>query len=229
MEAALIGVDSHKDTLCAAAVSAVGKPLSALEVPNDDHGHDLVLVWADGLEGEPSWAIEGSATFGRVFAGRLVREGRPVMESPAHLTPRQRKRSRRPDKSDRDDAIAIARSALAEDKPLPAPRPDDRTAVLQILVLSRMGYLDILSLMARKILVSMDERLIAGVDEAARAAGMSRSAFLSGIASDALGLEPGPGASAEAQRALEELDRLFVEAPAGSDATEAIRAARDQR
>ena len=83
--------------------------------------------------------------------------------------------------------------------------------------------------MARKILVSMDERLIARVDEAARVAGMSRSAFLSGIASDALGLEPGPGASDQAHRALEELDRLFGEAPRGSDATEAIRAARDQR
>lgn len=95
--------------------------------------------------------------------------------------------------------------------------------------MSREGYLDILLSMVRKVLVSMDERLIAGVDEAARAAGMSRSAFLSGVASDALGFEPGPGASDEAQRAIEELDRLFAEAPRATDATEAIRAARDQR
>lgn len=135
----MIGVDSHKDSLYAAAVSAVGKPVSVIEVPNDDHGHGLALAWADGLEGEAPWAVEGSATFGRVFAGRLAREGRTVFESPAHLTPRQRKRSRRPDKSDRDDAIAVARSALGEDKPLPAPRPDDRTAVLQLLVTERDG------------------------------------------------------------------------------------------
>jgi hypothetical protein len=83
--------------------------------------------------------------------------------------------------------------------------------------------------MARKILVSMDERLIAGVDEAARAAGVSRSAFLSGIASDALGLESGPGATDEVQRALDELDRLFAEAPKETDATAAIRASRDER
>ena len=75
----------------------------------------------------------------------------------------------------------------------------------------------------------MDERLIAGVDEAAHSAGLSRSAFLSSIASEALGLEPGPGASDEAQRALEGLDRLFAEAAGGSDATEAIRATRDRR
>jgi transposase len=92
-----------------------------------------------GLEGEPVWAIEGSATFGRVFVRRLLREKHPVLESPAHLTPRQRRRSRRPDKSDRDDAIAIARSALAEDKPLPPPRRDDRTALLKILITERDG------------------------------------------------------------------------------------------
>jgi hypothetical protein len=84
-------------------------------------------------------------------------------------------------------------------------------------------------IMGRKILVSMDERLIAGLDEAARAAAVSRSAFLSRIASDALGLESAPGASDHAQRALDELDRLFAEAPKGTEATAAIRSARDQR
>jgi len=92
-----------------------------------------------------------------------------------------------------------------------------------------VGYLDILLAMARKILVSMDERLIGGVDEAARAAGLSRSAFLSRVASDAIGLEPGPGASEGTHRALEDLDRLFGGAPTGSDATAAIRTARDER
>lgn len=135
----MIGVDSHKDTLCAAAVTAVGKPVSVIEAPNDDQGHDLLLGWADGLSGDTTWAIEGSATFGRVFARRLLREERRVLESPAHLTPRQRRRSRRPDKSDRDDAIAIARSALGVEKPLPPPRADDRTALLQVLVTERDG------------------------------------------------------------------------------------------
>jgi transposase len=139
VEVAVIGVDSHKDTLCAAAVTVVGKPVSAIEAANDDGGHELILGWAVRLEGEPVWAIEGSATFGRVFVRRLLREKHPVLESPAHLTPRQRRRSRRPDKSDRDDAIAIARSALAEDKPLPPPRRDDRTALLKILITERDG------------------------------------------------------------------------------------------
>lgn len=139
MEAAVIGVDTHKDTLCAGAVTVAGRPLSVIEAANDDHGHGLMLMWADGLDGKPTWAVEGSATFGRAFTRRLEREGRHVVESPAHLTPRQRRRSRRPDKSDRDDAIAIARSAVAEAQPLPTPRPDDLTAVFQILVTERDG------------------------------------------------------------------------------------------
>jgi transposase len=134
-----IGVDTHKDSLTAAAVNEAGKPFSAIEVPNNDLGHELALKWADGLGGDIAWAVEGSATFGRVFVRRLERDGRRVAESPAHLAPRERRRSRRPDKSDRDDAVAIARSALAQEVPLPPPRPDDLTAVFQLLVSERDG------------------------------------------------------------------------------------------
>jgi transposase len=139
VEVAVIGLDSHKNTLWAAAVTAVGKPVSVIEAPNDDGGHELILAWAARLEGEPAWAVEGSATFGRVFVRRLLRDGNAVLERPAYLTPRQRQRSRRPDKSDRDDAIAIARSALGEDKPLPPPRRDDRSALLKVLITERDG------------------------------------------------------------------------------------------
>ena len=95
--------------------------------------------------------------------------------------------------------------------------------------MSASGYLDILSHMARKILVSMDERVVAGIDEAARAAGKSRSAYLSELASDVLGLEPGPGATEGVRAAMTELDRLFSGSPKWTEATEAIRTARDQR
>jgi hypothetical protein len=79
-----------------------------------------------------------------------------------------------------------------------------------------------------KVLVSIDERLLRRVDRAARAAGESRSGYLSRLAeADAAG-RSGPGRTPAARAALRRLDRLFEDAPAG-DSTEAVRAARDTR
>lgn len=77
-----------------------------------------------------------------------------------------------------------------------------------------------------KVLVSFDDRLLRRIDLAANAAGLSRSAYLSGLAERAAA--QGPGSSATARRALRKLDRLFADAPAGNS-TAAIRAARDAR
>ncbi|CAN5140402.1 hypothetical protein BH20ACT9_BH20ACT9_23700 [soil metagenome] len=82
-----------------------------------------------------------------------------------------------------------------------------------------------------KVLVSLDDRLLASIDREARARGLSRSAFLSEVASRALGRRPGPGAAAEVHAALDGLVRLVEEAPraAGEDSTDAVRAERDAR
>jgi hypothetical protein len=81
----------------------------------------------------------------------------------------------------------------------------------------------------KKILLSIDERLLARIDQAARAAGLSRSAFLSRLAARELGA----GRSADERRRIEEamrrLDALARKNGTGGDTTAAIRAARDQR
>ena len=79
-----------------------------------------------------------------------------------------------------------------------------------------------------KVLVSLNERLLRRIDRVARAKGLSRSAYLAGLAEHDLARLAGPGSSPSAQQALGRLDRLFAAAPAG-DTTAAVRAARDAR
>ena len=80
-----------------------------------------------------------------------------------------------------------------------------------------------------KILVSVDDKLLARIDQAAKAAGLSRSAYLAGLAQRDLGENSGAGSSWRARRAIRRLQELFDSHPADEDATVAIRGARDAR
>ncbi|MGH9120618.1 MAG: hypothetical protein ACRDYC_01515 [Acidimicrobiales bacterium] len=80
-----------------------------------------------------------------------------------------------------------------------------------------------------KVLLSLDDQLLVRIDQAARSAGVSRSAYIADLAARQLGEERGPGASNHARRAIERLQRLFDGQPARGEATAAIRAERDAR
>lgn len=80
-----------------------------------------------------------------------------------------------------------------------------------------------------KVLISMDERLVRRIDRAARERGLSRSAYLAGLAERDLDGARGPGARPEVRAALRDLERLFAENPTPEDPTAAIRAERDAR
>jgi hypothetical protein len=84
-------------------------------------------------------------------------------------------------------------------------------------------------LRVRKILVSVDDRLLARIDRAARSAGLTRSGYLARLAAKELGIERGPGAAIQARRAAVTLERLFEDRPPSEDATSAVRAERDSR
>jgi metal-responsive CopG/Arc/MetJ family transcriptional regulator len=81
----------------------------------------------------------------------------------------------------------------------------------------------------RKVLVSVDDKLLARIDRAARSAGLSRSAYLARLAARDLGEHRGPGAGRQARRAVARLQKLFGTQPSGEDATVAIRGDRDAR
>jgi metal-responsive CopG/Arc/MetJ family transcriptional regulator len=80
-----------------------------------------------------------------------------------------------------------------------------------------------------KILVSVDDKLLARIDRAASSAGLSRSAYLARLAARDLGAHRGPGAGRQSRRAVARLQKLFDARPSGEDATAAIRADRDAR
>lgn len=80
-----------------------------------------------------------------------------------------------------------------------------------------------------KILVSMDEKLVARVDREARRLGLTRSAYLARLAEREVGEAKGPGNDPKVHQALRNLDRLFAENPHPGDITEIIRKMRDSR
>jgi hypothetical protein len=91
------------------------------------------------------------------------------------------------------------------------------------------GYPDIFEGMAKKVLVSLDDRLLSRIDAAARREGLTRSAYLAKLAAREVGSGKGPGAASGVKEALGRLDRLFERQGAVEDATRAVRAERDAR
>jgi metal-responsive CopG/Arc/MetJ family transcriptional regulator len=81
-----------------------------------------------------------------------------------------------------------------------------------------------------KVLVSLDDRLLARLDRLAAERGLSRSALLAEFAARGLGELRGPGTQPEVRAALSALDRLFAEGEGPpEDSTATIRAERDAR
>jgi len=80
-----------------------------------------------------------------------------------------------------------------------------------------------------KILVSIDDKLLARLDRATRRAGVTRSAYLARLVARDLGVERGPGRDPKVRQAIADLRRLFSENPTPGDPTEIIRSMRDAR
>jgi hypothetical protein len=78
---------------------------------------------------------------------------------------------------------------------------------------------------ARRVLISIDERLLGAVDRTAARKGLSRSGYLAELATRDLGANSGPGVDPAVRAAMHSLDELFAAAPS-FDAGDAIRAVR---
>jgi transposase len=115
------GIDSHKDTLAACLVDQTGRRLAAAGFPNTPAGHRQLATWLDRHGPVGRVGIEGGANLGAGLARFLADQGVDVREVPGALTVRERRRLRRPGKSDPTDALAIAR-ICARDTDLPPAR-----------------------------------------------------------------------------------------------------------
>lgn len=132
---AVIGIDTHKRTLAACAVDDLGAVLAERTFGCDPDGLAELVRWARSLT-PGRIGVEGSASYGAPVARMLLAAGMEVREVPPHLSRAERRRTRRPGKSDPGDALAIARVTLREPK-LPPVRVDDRTEELGLLVDAR--------------------------------------------------------------------------------------------
>jgi len=66
---------------------------------------------------------------------------------------------------------------------------------------------------AKRVLISIDERLLARIDEACARIGMKRSTYLAQLAERELHAASGPGATPTARAALAKLDTFMREKP----------------
>jgi transposase len=116
-----IGVDTHKDTLAACVVDGTGRALAERTFSNDRGAHGALLEWVRAIGGRRRFGIEGAGGFGAGLARALEEAEEDVREVPSVLTNRERRRIRRPGKSDPADALAIARVVARESDLPPVP------------------------------------------------------------------------------------------------------------
>src|SRR5512142_1466953 len=129
-ERGVAGVDPHKLSVTMAVVDPAGVEIDAASFDNTHAGRAAGEEWLAGLEVDIlRIGVEGSSGHGRHLAKRLVAAGYDTREVPSRRTA-ERRRCRRRAKTDREDALALARATAGEpgwDRSSPAPASVTRT------------------------------------------------------------------------------------------------------
>jgi transposase len=111
----VLGADMHKSSHTLAVVAAAtGEMIDEKTAAVGARGFDAVLRWARGLGPDRVWALEDCRHVSGSFERFLIARGERVVRVPTRLMANTRRSSRDRGKSDRIDALAVARAALAE-------------------------------------------------------------------------------------------------------------------
>jgi transposase len=131
MAAVMIGVDPHKASHTAVAISAAEQILGELRVPASFGQAERLLAWAAAWP-QRTWAIEGAGGLGGLLARQLVAAGERVLDVHPKLGARVRLLATGDiNKNDPNDARSVAIAALRS----PSCREvlaDDHAAVLKV-------------------------------------------------------------------------------------------------
>jgi len=131
MAAVMIGVDPHKGSHTAVAISAAEEMLGQVRVRASGAQAERLLAWAAAWP-ERTWAIEGAGGLGHLLAQQLLAAGERVLDVAPKLGARVRLLATgNTNKNDPNDARSVAVAALRS----PACRPavtDDHAAVLKV-------------------------------------------------------------------------------------------------
>jgi transposase len=132
----VIGVDTHRDTLAAAALSPIGGVLAQTAASADAAGYQRLLDFAraqvPGDPGRRCWAVEGTGSYGAGLSRFLHACGERLVEVGRPKRPARRVGA----KTDAIDAVRAARQALA-DEHLALPRQRGDREALRVLVTTR--------------------------------------------------------------------------------------------
>jgi transposase len=136
MSMIVLGADTHKRSHTIAAVSAAtGELLGEKTVPVGARGFAALLAWAGGLQHERVWALEDCRHVSGSLERFLVERGERVVRVATKLMADARRGARGRGKSDRIDALAVARAALREGlEELPAAQLNGPELDLRLLV-----------------------------------------------------------------------------------------------
>jgi transposase len=108
----IIGIDPHKATHTAVAISGSEGELARKKVRSGGHQAGTLLAWAAPFEGR-TWAIESAGGLGYLLAQQLVAAGEVVVGVRATLVSRARiLATGRSNKNDPNDATSVAVAAL---------------------------------------------------------------------------------------------------------------------
>jgi transposase len=131
----VIGVDTHKHTLTAAAVDPVGAVLDQQTDRAEPAGYQRLLTFGRRrVPGRRVWALEGAGSYGAGLAVFLADHGEQVVEIDRPARPARRSGA----KSDLLDAARAAREALAREH-LASPRARGTREALRVLLTCRHG------------------------------------------------------------------------------------------
>ena len=111
----VLAADMHKRSHTVAAVAAAtAELLDDRTAPVGETGFRDLLEWGRGLGAERVWALEDCRHVSGSFERFLIEHGERVVRVPTKLMAGARRASRERGKSDRIDALAVARAAVAE-------------------------------------------------------------------------------------------------------------------
>ena len=127
----MIGVDPHKASHTAVAISAAEEPLGQLRVRACVAQAERLLAWAAAWP-QRTWAVEGAGGTGHLLAQQLLSAGERVLDVQPKLGARVRLLAAGDvNKNDPNDARSVAVAALRS-AGVRQVRPDDHAAVLKV-------------------------------------------------------------------------------------------------
>ncbi len=128
----IIGIDPHKATHTAVAISCNEQELAEIKVRATGQQTAQLLAWAEPL-GPRTWAVESAGGLGYLLSQQLVEAGEHVLDVPATLASRVRVLGTgRSNKNDPNDARSVAVAALRS-LGLRSVVPADHGEVLRLL------------------------------------------------------------------------------------------------